>query len=115
MPCGGTRDRRCPPDGYGLAKTAKSGDVEGARQLLRDLDAGPLRRGMKVSALSPTLGSATPASALPALTRATDDKEIWPQAVTVLHTPYDAIRGSVRFNVLLTRVGLGEYTSALTR
>jgi hypothetical protein len=94
------------PRGYILAK---SGDVDGARQLLRRLDAGPPAWGHESQRAFTYLGLGDTASALSALERATDAKEIWPLMASIGGAPYDPIRRSARFRDLLKRVGLADY------
>ena len=94
---------------------AKLGDVEGARQVIRSLDARPTVWGDETRRALTYLGLGDTAHALSALERATDAGEIWPTNIPVPQEPYDAIRKSARFRVLLERVGLGEYLPALTR
>ena len=106
---------RTPDDqesmGYFLAK---SGDVEGAREILRRLDARPHWWGAETQRALTYLGLGDTAQALSALERATDAGEIWPMSASVAQPPYDAIRRSARFRVLLGRVGLADYIPALT-
>ena len=107
---------RTPQDqesmGYFLAK---SGDIEGAREVLRRLDTGPHWWGAETQRALTYLGLGDTALALSALERATDAGEIWPMSASIAQPPYDAIRKSARFRVLLERVGLGEYAPTLTR
>jgi hypothetical protein len=94
---------------------AKLGDVDGARQLLRGLDARPATWGYETHRALTYLGLGDTAQGLSALERATDAGEIWPTNVPVPQEPYDAVRKSARFRVLLERVGLAGYIPALTR
>jgi len=55
------------------------------------------------------LGLGDTASALSALERATDAREIWPLTGPIPGASYDPIRRSARFRELLKRVGLADY------
>jgi TolB-like protein/Tfp pilus assembly protein PilF len=99
-------------DGYGLAK---SGDVEGARQLLRRLDARPRAWGDETQRAQIHLGLGDTASALSALERATDARELWPVSGDLAEPMYDVVRGSARFRKLLQHVGLAEYLASNPR
>jgi len=101
-------------DGRGYLM-AKLGDIDGARQLIRGLEARPLPWGSETQRALTYLGVGDTAQGLSALERATDAGEIWPMNVSVPHQAYDAIRKSPRFRVLLERVGLGAYIPVLTR
>ena len=94
---------------------AKLGDVEGARRVIRSLDARPTVWADETRRALTYLGLGDTAHALSALERATDAGEIWPTNIPVPQEPYDAIRKSARFRVLLERVGLREYIPVLTR
>jgi eukaryotic-like serine/threonine-protein kinase len=91
--------------GYQLAK---SGDAEGARQLLRRIDARPHAWGDETKRAFAYLGLGDTASALSALERATDAREIWPASIPIDDPSLDAIRSSPRFRELVKRVGLAE-------
>jgi len=105
------------PEGYDARGylMAKLGDPQGAREFLRRLDAGPYWWGAETHRALTYLGLGDTAQALSALERATEAGEIWPTNTPVPQEPYDSIRKSARFRVLLERVGLGEYVSSLTR
>ena len=107
---------RTPPDqeslGYFLAK---SGETQGAREVLARLNALPHYWGAETQRALTYLGLGDTAQGLSALERATDAAEIWPMSASIRQTPYDAIRKTARFRVLLERVGLSEYMAALTR
>jgi len=94
------------PDGYGLART---GDTLRARELLRGLDARPPRWGDETQRAMTYLGLGDTASALLALERASDAKELWLITSDLGDPGYDPIRGSARFRKLLDRVGLARY------
>jgi tetratricopeptide (TPR) repeat protein len=94
------------PDGYGLAKT---GDTLGARQLLRGLDARAPSWGDETQRGMTYLGLGDTASALSALERASDAKELWLITSDLGDPAYDPIRGSARFRKLLERVGVAGY------
>ena len=98
--------------GYLLART---GDTQGAREMLRRLDAQPPAWGDESQRAYIHLGLGDTAGALSALERATDAKEIWPMGMEDYNPAMDPIRASARFRKLLERVGLGEYASNLTR
>jgi hypothetical protein len=61
------------------------------------------------------LGLGDTASALTALERATDRKEIWPAMYAASDPIYTSIRESARFRQLLKRVGLSEYVASAAR
>jgi hypothetical protein len=106
------RQRRIHGKGYLLATT---GDVEGARELLRRLDARPPQWGDETERALTYLGLGDTASALSGLERATDAKEVWPTTFMIGDPMYDGVRRTARFRVLLHRVGLDEYVPSLTR
>ena len=93
---------------------AKTGDLEAAREELRKLDAQP-RPGQDGRRAEIYLGLGDTASALSALERATDAKDLWPLSLGPGAQSYDAIRRSARFRAMLVSVGLGDYVSAFTR
>ena len=101
-----------PHRGYYLAM---SGDTATARELLRRLDARPPAWGDQTKRAFTYLGLGDTTNALSALERATDAKELWPIYPSVTDRMFDPIRKSARFRRLLERVGLGAYTSNLTR
>lgn len=88
---------------------ARSGDVAGARQVLRRLDTRPSQWGDETQRAFTYLGLGDTANALAALERATTAGELWPQNSPLNDEMYDAIRHSVRFRVLIDRVGLGRF------
>jgi serine/threonine-protein kinase len=95
---------------------AKAGDIEGARRLLRAIEARrPAEWGDESRRAFAYLGLGDTASALTAFERATAANELWPLSMPVPDPTYDSIRKSARFRELLERVGLSEYTPALTR
>jgi len=99
------------PKGSGFAASmnyilAKSGDTAAARQRLREVDAGePQPRDEEYRALT-YLGLGDTASALSALERATNGKEIWHVSSGLFDPMYDAVRESPRFKALRRQVGL---------
>jgi hypothetical protein len=103
-----------PTEGRGY-HLAKSGDIEGARQVLRRLDSKTHEWGDETQRALTYLGLGDTASGLSALKRATDAGEIWALQVPVLLAPFDSVRGSATFHALLKRVGLGEHIPTLTR
>ena len=94
------------PDGYGMAK---AGDTLGAHQLLRALDARPPQWGDETQRGMTYLGLGDTASALSALERASDAKELWLITSDLGDPGYDPIRASARFRRVLERVGLAGY------
>lgn len=100
------------PDGYGLART---GDTLGARRLLHGLDARPPAWGDDTQRAMTYLGLGDTASALSALERASDAKELWLITSDLGDPAYDPIRGSARFRKLLERIGLAPFISAASR
>ena len=105
---------RAPPQamirGYVLAR---SGDVEGARRHLQVLETLPIADASAQTRRAWTyLGLGDTASALTALERATDRKEIWPAMYAASDPIYASIRESARFRQLLKRVGLSDYAAA---
>jgi TolB-like protein/tetratricopeptide (TPR) repeat protein len=103
---------RATPRGYQLAK---SGDTDGARQVLQQLDAGPPRFGdVSIRALT-YLGLGDTTSALAELERGTDANEIWAQTWPASDQAYDPIRSSPRFRRLLDRAGLGPYVPLIVK
>jgi len=88
---------------------AKTGDVERARQTLRRREEGPHAWGTESELAFAYLGLGDTASALSALERATDARELWPHHYDVADPRYDAVRGSARFRKLVERVGLASY------
>jgi serine/threonine-protein kinase len=108
---------RAPPQsmirGYVLAK---SGDPEGARRYLQALETQPIAGASVQTRRAWTfLGLGDTASALTALERATDRKEIWPAMYAASDPIYTSIRESARFRQLLKRVGLSEYVASAAR
>ena len=93
---------------------AKTGDLEAAREELRKLNAPP-RPGQDGRRAEIYLGLGDTASALSALERATDAKDLWALSLGPGAQSYDAIRHSARFRAMLVSVGLGDYVSAFTR
>ena len=86
---------------------AKSGDPEATRQWLKQLDARtPLPWMPDTRRTFAYLGLGDTASALSALERATDGREIWPLVYPMPDPQYAPIRGSARYQALLRRVGL---------
>jgi len=98
--------------GYSLVM---SGDTAGARELLRRLDVRSAEWGDQTQRALTYLGLGDTASALTALEHATEASELWPIYPSATDRMFDPIRKSARFRELLKRVGLGEYTSTLTR
>jgi hypothetical protein len=94
---------------------AKSGDVDGARQLLQQLDAGPPQWGDATMRAFTYLGLGDTTQAISELERATDANELWSQSMPATDRMYDAIRNSPRFRVLLERVGLEPYLPLILR
>ena len=92
------------PIGYLLAK---SGDIDGARQVLARLDARPPVWGDETERAFTYLGLGDTTRALAAFERATDANELWSQSMNGVDASFDAIRRSPRFRSLLERVGLG--------
>ncbi len=88
---------------------AKTGDVERARQTLRRREERPPAWGNESELAFAYLGLGDTASALSALERATDARELWPHHYDVADPRYDAVRGSARFRKLVERVGLASY------
>jgi serine/threonine-protein kinase len=97
------------PDGFGMAKT---GDTVDARQLLRSLDARPPQWGDETQRGMTYLGLGDTASALTALERASDAKELWLITSDLGDPGYDPIRESARFRKLLERVGVAGFYPA---
>ena len=100
------------PRGYQLAK---SGDVDGARQLLQQLDAAPPQWGNATVRAYIYLGLGDTTHAFAELERATDANELWSQSMAATDQIYDPIRNSPRFRRLLERVGLGPYLSLILK
>jgi len=94
---------------------AKSGDEEGAREMLRRLDTQPRWWGDETQRAFIYLALGDTAKALSGLERGTDAKEIWPLSLQLASPAYDPIRRSARFRGLLKRVGLGAYPESGTR
>jgi len=94
---------------------AASGDVDGAREVLRRQNALPPKWGDEQERAFTYLGLGDSASALSALERSTNAGELWVQSSQLGSAMYDPIRKSARFRELLKRVGLGEYVPSLTR
>jgi tetratricopeptide (TPR) repeat protein len=96
-----------PAQGYEMAR---SGDIEGARQMLRRLEArGPGNRALIYLGLGDT------ANALSALERATDARDLWPLSTDHMDSAFDGIRGSARYRAILKRIGLTDYLSSIGR
>jgi tetratricopeptide (TPR) repeat protein len=82
-------------------------DPAAAEQGLHELDAEtPQTWGAETRRAFLRFGLGDTASALTALERATDDKEIWYGASSAFDPMFDSVRASLRFQVLLHRVGL---------
>ena len=94
---------------------ARSGDVDGARQLLQRLDASPPQFGDATIRALGYLGLGDTTRALAELERATDQHEIWSQTWPVSDHAYDSIRSSPRFRRLLERVGLAPYIKLIVK
>ena len=94
---------------YVLAKT----DPDAAREELRKLTAEPRRQDGLLAEIY--LGLGDTASALSALKRATDARDLWALGLGPGAVYYDTIRHSARFRDMLVSIGLGDYVSAFTR
>jgi Flp pilus assembly protein TadD len=94
-------------------KLARSGDIAGARQVLQRLDTRPPEWGDETQRAFTYLGLGDTANALAGLERATAARELWPLDAALTDEMYDSIRHSVRFRVLLDRVGLGRFAPLL--
>jgi len=95
--------------GYRAYHLARSGDVEGARGVLRGLDGRPAQWGDEMIRALAYLGLGDTASGLSALERAANAKELWP--VKDDHV-FDSVRSSARFRALEKRVGLADFISS---
>jgi len=107
---------RVPETAFGRGyMLARMGDAEGAREVLRRLDARPPVWGDQAQRAYTYIGLGDTANALSALERATDAKEMWPLTIEDYTPVRNAIRASARFRKLLERVGLAEYPIARAR
>lgn len=93
----------------GLYALALAGDTSAVRARLDTISrlpqTTPLPHTVRAFAM---LGIGDTAQALDALERATAAREIWSAMHPVSSRVFDGVRGSARFHVLLTRVGLSE-------
>jgi serine/threonine-protein kinase len=86
---------------------AKSGDTATARQRLKELDTqNPQPFGAEVRRAQAYLGLGDTASALSALERAAEAKQLWGVGVSPFDPMYDSIRRSARFRALVRQAGL---------
>ena len=97
--------------GYVLAR---SGDRDGARRLLAQLDSQSPQPWMaQTERFSTYVGLGDTARALDALEAATRNGEIWPNITPVNEEMFDAVRASPRFAALLRAVGLPESAATI--
>jgi tetratricopeptide (TPR) repeat protein len=93
----------------GLYALALAGDNVTVRARLDSIAIGPTTTALRHTARAfAMLGLGDTAQALDALERATASREIWSALHPVSSRVFDGVRGSVRFDALLARVGLTE-------
>jgi hypothetical protein len=95
---------------------AKYGDAAAARQALLDMDSEPRHEwGSESRRVFIYLGLGDTASALTALERATDAREIWGVWDPIASPIFDPIRQSPRFHEVARRIGLGDLVTSRPR